>query len=210
MEHAKTPSSSVDDPNSEVVICHEDIPQCSDDDDVATLNSHAIVLLTQFKKKGQQSDLDNAIALYEQALEACPAPHPERSTTLGGFATALWIRSEQKNQQKGLDGTLSQQALELQCSSYSNQSRFLSNLATALWTQSIQRGHQNDLDDSISLYRQALKLCHLAQADRSTFLNNLAYALETQFKQGGQQNDLDESISLRRQALELCPSPHPD
>jgi hypothetical protein len=159
-DYTKTLSGSMDDLNSEVVISHEEIPLC---DDVATLNGHAIMLLTKFEKEGQQSDLDNAIALYEQALEACPAPHPERSTTLSGFATALWTRYKQESQQKSLDDTVSLQgqALELQCSSYSNQSRFFSNLATALWTQFIQKGHQNDLDDSISLCRQALKLCPL-------------------------------------------------
>ena len=53
-EHAKATSASVDDWTQ---IFHKEIPQHSDKDAVATLKSHATILLTRFQKEGQYREM---------------------------------------------------------------------------------------------------------------------------------------------------------
>jgi len=111
-EHAKALSSTADDLNTEIVILHEEIPQRSDGDVVATLNGRASVLLaqfdevgqrsqslnnlaialqTRFEQGGQQNDLDDSISMHRQALELRPLSHPDRSQSFNNLANALWI-----------------------------------------------------------------------------------------------------------------------
>jgi tetratricopeptide (TPR) repeat protein len=154
--------------------------------------------LTRFQQGGQQSDLNEAIFLYRQALKLRLPPHPNQSSSLNNLANALWAKFEQGGEQSDLDEAifLHRQALELFLPPHPSRSSSLNNLASALLTQFEQGGQQSDLNEAISLYRQALELPLPPHPNQSSSLHNLASALSTQFEQGGQQSDLDEAMSL--------------
>jgi len=152
----------------------------------------------QFEIEGQQHNLNDSISLHRQALELCPLPHPNQSTSLNNLAAALQIRFEKRGQQNDLsDGiSLHRQALELRPLSHPNQSSSLNNLAHALKIQFEQRGQQNDLDESILLHKKALELRPSPHPDQSASF----YAIGQVFilAHSSQDNDseyLDQAMS---------------
>ncbi|KAG0693350.1 CHAT domain-containing protein [Suillus ampliporus] len=175
-----------------------------------SLNNLATSLLTRFKERGVQSDLDKTIELHRAALQLRPPGHPDRSMSLNDLSTSLLTSFRQRGVQSNLDEAieLHRAALELRHTGHSRRSTCLNDLAESLLIRFEQRGVQSDLDEAIECYRDALALSPPGHSLRSTCLNNLALGLRTRFKHRGVQSDLDESIKLYRDALVLSPPGH--
>ncbi|THH12052.1 hypothetical protein EW146_g7830 [Bondarzewia mesenterica] len=203
-------SRSLDSLASALSIRFEQMGQLGDLEKANSLHvRHSSCFL--FNQTGQLSDLEEAISIHRQALELCPAPHPDRPRSLNNLAITLSARFEQTGRLGDLEEAISfhGQALELLPEPHPHRSTSLNNLAFALQTQFEQTGQLSDLQDAILFHRQALELRLAPHPDRSMSLNNLAGALQTRFKQTGQPCDLEVAISFLQQALDLRPAPHP-
>ncbi|MGW3692303.1 tetratricopeptide repeat protein, partial [Streptomyces sp. NPDC005149] len=68
---------------------------------------------TRFERTGALADLDRAIGLAQQAVEAAPSNHPDRAVLLNNLGSALRSRFERTGALADLDRAidLAQQAL---------------------------------------------------------------------------------------------------
>ncbi|KAG1804572.1 CHAT domain-containing protein [Suillus variegatus] len=151
----------------------------------------AVMLVTHFKRRGNDKDLDQAIALQTEELALCQVGDPGRSMSLNNLANQLSSRFEE--------------ALALRPVGHTDRSSSLNNLATQLSSHFDHRGSDENLDQGIALHREALALCPVGHTNRSVSLNNLATQLSSRFEHQGNDEDLDQGIALHREALALRP-----
>jgi CHAT domain-containing protein/tetratricopeptide (TPR) repeat protein len=165
-------------------------------------------LYTRFEHRGNDEDLDEAIALHREWL----ALHPDRSSSLSNLANQLSIRFDHRGNVEDLEEaiTLDREALALRPADHPDRSSSLNHLAVRLSTRFDHKGNDEDLDEAIALDREALALRPADHPDRSSSLNHLAVRLSTRFDHKGNDEDLDEAIALYREVLALCPVDHPD
>lgn len=159
------------------------------------------------------SNLDDAIAYYQNALELYPPDHPDRSVCLFNIATSLSFRFQQQKEITDIEMSISlhRMTLDLLPSNHPDYSSTLHNLAASLQTkyEHQEQSMLSDVDEAILLGRQALNLRPPGHVYRSVTLNNLAISLQTRFKEQGVASDIDEAIEFGRVALELRSPSHP-
>ncbi|KIJ95338.1 hypothetical protein K443DRAFT_330790 [Laccaria amethystina LaAM-08-1] len=175
------------------------------------MNVAAAVWL-RFSRLGKNTDADEAIIYYREALTLIPLDHPRRPSFLSGFAAAVHARFTQFEEMEDLEEvvTLSQQALSLHPPDHPERPIYLYNLATAVHTRFRQLGRMKDLERAITHFREALTLRPPGDPHRSHSLDGLAKAIWDRFNQQGRMEDLEEALTLHREALALRPHGHPD
>ncbi|KAG1787124.1 CHAT domain-containing protein [Suillus plorans] len=160
------------------------------------LGNLSLMLATRFQRRGNDEDLDQAIALNREVLALHPVGHTDRYMSLSNLA--------HRGNDEDLDEAiaLQREALALCQVGHTDRSGLLNNLA--------HRGNDEDLDQTIALHREALALHPVGHTYRSGSLNNLALQLSSHFKHRGNDEDLDQAIALHREALALRPVGHID
>ena len=118
-----------------------------------SLNNLANALLTRFRKRGQQNDLDDAISRFKQALDLRPPPHPSRSLSLTHLAFALSARFAEGGQHLDLDEAMSTYRTATQYL-YQPPSRLLD--TAKKWIQDAKRNEHISVSDAYDAALQAL------------------------------------------------------
>ncbi|KAL4064706.1 CHAT domain-containing protein [Scleroderma yunnanense] len=167
-----------------------------------------------FWEQNVLSNLDDAIAYYQNAFELYPPDHPDRLVCLYNIATSIGFRFQQQNEISDVEMSISlhRMALNLMPSDHHDHPSVLHNLAASLQTKYEHQDEQrvaSDVDEAILLGRQALDLRPPGHVYRSLTLNNLAISLQTRFKEQHAVSDIDEAIEFGRAALELRSLDHP-
>ncbi|KAG1842271.1 CHAT domain-containing protein [Suillus subalutaceus] len=177
-----------------------------------SLNSLAAQLSSHFEHRGNDRDLDQAIALHREALALRPVGHTNRSQSLNNLAIQLSYHFEHRGNDEDLDQAIAlhREALALCPVGHTDQFKSLNNLATPLSIHFEHRGNDADLDQAIALQREAMALRPVGHIGRSISLNNLANQLFFCFHHQGNDGDLDEVIALNRDVLDLRPVSHTD
>ncbi|KAJ6534899.1 hypothetical protein B0H19DRAFT_1080312 [Mycena capillaripes] len=197
-----------------------------------TLDKLASALHMRFKHSKNPKDINEAIGITEELLEA---HHADRDMDLINLARLLQVRLEHHavgdpdDIEKMI--VLLGEALALQDTPHPHRSMALNDLGAALHARFHVRGDLNDLEDAVKFHREALAIIHprsltqthkdpkdlddLIELSREELqltnqhpsrwksLENLAGELEVRFDQRKDANDLDESIELRKEALQL-------
>ncbi|KIM80690.1 hypothetical protein PILCRDRAFT_9495 [Piloderma croceum F 1598] len=139
-------------------------------------------------QRGGVKDLNEAIRLYQEALELQPDPSLERSNSLHNLAATHKTRFQWDLRFKALAPKWDPDSF-FPC------------------TQSAQYG---DLDRAAGLFRDALKLRVVPDYNRCTTLADLASVFLTDYSERGGLALLQEALALIREALTLKYAPHPD
>ena len=178
---------------------------------VAT-NSLADLLHTRFEEQGRISDLDEALALYREALELCLEGHRDRALFMDNIANCLHARAAQFGTLSDLDEalTLYRDTLKLLPQGHPDRALSLAGVGSCLYTRFVRLGTLSDLDEAISLHRDALQLRPEGHPDRVLSLGNIAICLHVRFSHRGALSDLDEALTLGREVLQFRPKGHPD
>jgi len=129
----------------------------------------------RFLRTGATADLDREITLFEQALRAAPADHPDRPLILSILGSALRIRFEHTGNTADLDRaiTFGEQAGTAAAPDDPARSRYLwylSNLGAALRTRFERSGNTADLDRAITVGEQAVAATALDDPARSRYV----------------------------------------
>lgn len=175
------------------------------------LDGLAGLLVIDFKRRGVQHLLDEAIALHREGLKL-PSSSSNKATFLSNLAIALRLRFKRSGQHYDIEEALllHNQSIELCHPPHPDRSVMLNNLANTLKVKFDHDGQQHNLDHAISLHEEALESQPSQNAHRSWDIGNLGNALLTRFERGGQHADLDKAVSLHREALRLQSPSHPD
>ncbi|KAG1848303.1 CHAT domain-containing protein [Suillus subalutaceus] len=177
-----------------------------------SLNNLATQLSSRFEHRGNDEDLDLALALQREVLALHPVSHTDRSKSLNNLAYGLSSHFEHRGNDEDLDQAiaLQREVLALRPVGHTNRSDSLNNLASELSTRFEHRGDDEDLDQAIALQREALALRPVGHTDRSSLLNNLGNHFSSRFEHRGNVKDLDQAIALQRETLALHPVGRPD
>ncbi|KAG1893661.1 uncharacterized protein F5891DRAFT_1131179 [Suillus fuscotomentosus] len=189
------------------------------------LNNLTNLLSSRFDHRGNDDDLDEAIALHREALVLCPIGHTHRSMSLNKLANRLSTRFQHQHNGEDLDQAISlyMEALALCLVGHTHRSMWLNNLhrgnnhdldkVIALHREALALflvRNNEDLDEAIALHREALALCPVGHTHRSMSLNNFMNQLSSRFDHQGNDKDLDQAIALDREVLALRPVGHTD
>jgi CHAT domain-containing protein/tetratricopeptide (TPR) repeat protein len=114
-----------------------------------------------------ESDLEAAIASYQQAMQLTLSDSPDRASRLNNLSTSLhnrYTRGGPRNGQRGAESDLEaaidswQQAVQLTPPDSPDRASILNNLGTGLRDRYAQSGQLADLEAAIVSYRQAIVL----------------------------------------------------
>ncbi|KAG2133517.1 hypothetical protein BD769DRAFT_1774633 [Suillus cothurnatus] len=189
------------------------------------LGNLSTMLSIRFERRGNDEDLDQAIAFHREALPLFPIGHTDRSSdalalrpvgridrslSLNNLASLLSSRFRHRGKDEDLDQAiaLNREALACVPVGHTDRSGSLNNLANRLSSRFEHRGNAEDLNHAIALEMEALDLRPVGHIDRFLSLNNLASLLSSRFRHRGKDEDLDQAIALSREALVLVPVGH--
>ena len=173
----------------------------------------AATLLERYQAEGQKADLDQAIELWQAALEECPSSIPLQITILHDLGNSLIARyalagvlSDLRNGIQFCEQALQQGRADLDESTLAI---YLNGLATGLISRYDAVGELDDLQRAISLYAEAMDRA-VPPSAMTTVLNNSADALLKRYHRLGQLTDLEQAIGNWQRLVEETPrsSPH--
>ena len=170
----------------------------------------ADTLLRRYWTFGQVADLEEAIRVYQQALEQTPQGSPNRPRHLNNLGTALKNRFNLRGQVGDLEEAIRVYQQALDQTPQGAPALLLSNLGNALMNRFNLRGQVADLEEAIKVHQQALEQTPQGSPDRPSLLNNLGTVLSDRFNLRGQVADLEKAIKVHQQALDETPQGSPD
>jgi tetratricopeptide (TPR) repeat protein len=137
----------------------------------ADANSRGLELFNNYERTGNLQLLQEAITLFQKAVDATPAGHAYRPAYLTNLGTALKARFERTGQQPDLEAVGATRA------GHPSRPGYLSNLANALGTRFRRTGRRADLDRIITLFREAIDGTPAGHPFRPRFQSDLDTAL---------------------------------
>jgi tetratricopeptide (TPR) repeat protein len=166
----------------------------------------------RFNHTGSTDDVNQAIAIYEKAIELTPDDHPKRPLRLCNFGNALVSSFERNGESReALDRAVLayEEAVSSTPVDHPSRPQFLTGLSIAL-----QEVHS--LTKSLSVLQQAIERNEQAVSstpdgpDRVIYLNNLGVSLMGRFEATTSRPDLDRAISTYEEAVALMPNDQPN
>ncbi|KAI6305690.1 hypothetical protein MCOR34_008448 [Pyricularia oryzae] len=163
------------------------------------------------------TDLDEAIALSDEAVKDIPESHPSRFTLLNNLGGQLGQRFSRagamEDSEKGI--AIARKIVKTMPETHPDRALQLSNLAVQLNLRSQQGdrdagANMENIKEAISRVREAVKATgsnHLAKPLR---LNALGVALGERYQHTGDIRDLEEAIAVTKEAREATPQDHPN
>ncbi|KZV68483.1 TPR-like protein [Peniophora sp. CONT] len=170
--------------------------------------SHICVFLCdRFTRIGELSDLNEAIAEGERAVELASDDDPDLFKYLNNLGRALQTRYDSSWKLDDLMSAIGAhtRALEVVPDSDPNKPELYANLGTAFYDRSQRTRTRGDLDSAISSYQRAVELTPDDQLNKVAHLSDLARALQNRFERLGDLDDLESSIKQIRYAIQVAP-----
>jgi tetratricopeptide (TPR) repeat protein len=161
----------------------------------------------QYHKTGQLSDLEQAIALFREAITRASGDSDTRAICLSNLSAVLLDRFERTGQLADLDEAviLGRQAVATVTRESGQRAPWLNHLGNALWMRFGRFGRLADLDEAVTAYREAVAAEAPSQQSRAKYLQNLSTALNDRFKRTGEMADLEEAVVVGREVVATRP-----
>ena len=171
---------------------------------LAALHSAGGVFWRRYWAGGRLDDLNRALELWQQAVEATPPDSPDLPMYLSNLGIGLSDRFRRTGQEADLDEAIRmfQQAVEATPPDSADYSGCLINLGTGLSDRFRRTGQEADLDEAIRMFQQAVEATPPDSPDLPMYLSNLGTGLSDRFRRTRQEADLDEAIRVYQQAVE--------
>ena len=184
----------------------------------ALLRTYANTLLKRFERTGRtaKGDIDNVIALKEEALRFTPETDPDMRVRLEGLGEAFQWRYESFQSTTDLISAktdlneairLKTAALNLTPEGQKNRPFYLNSLGTAIHRRFQLYGLLEDLNQEICLLRQAMSE---GPKNPGVCQTNLGSALRSRYEMTGNSEDLDQAIEFCSDAVKSVPAGHPN
>ena len=182
----------------------------TDTDQGSYLSNLGSALRLRFTLTGNIEDLDEAVRVGRQAVDATQVDDRNRATSLTSLGTSLRNRFEQNGEVSDLDEAVgvARQAMDAIPPDHPRRWLYLNNLGNALRTRFERFGRPEDLDEVVRVAGQTVNATPTGHPNRELTMNNLANALRAKAKRIGDAGDLDEAVRLYRQAVDVTPAGH--
>ncbi|KAK6827168.1 hypothetical protein PG987_010509 [Apiospora arundinis] len=190
------------------------IVQADEGDAARWLVNEGAMFGTRFDMTGKESDLHQAVALFQQAVDSITGDDyddEDRTGVYNNLSTILQRRYERFGSFEDLEAAIDnmQQALRYLPEESPDSSAVLySNLSNQLGLRYERTGEMGDLDEAIRVGRKVMELAPIDDPSRGTLIHGLGTRLRTRFRRTGNPNDLTEAVQIARKALEITPKGH--
>ena len=168
--------------------------------------------IRRYWRTGSIADLDKALALWQQAVEATPPDSPDRPMFLNNLGTGLRERYERTGRLEDLEAAIRvfREAVEATPPDSPNRPSRLTSLGNGLRARYERTGRLEDLEEAIRVFREAVEAAPPGSPNRPGFLNNLGGGLFRRYERTGRLEDLEEAIRVYREAVEATSPDSPD
>ncbi|KAG8918211.1 hypothetical protein FRC02_002545 [Tulasnella sp. 418] len=175
----------------------EDADESTIEDEFGELASLAHAKLNVYMQHGGSSRLNEAIELFEEAMDLQAIGHPAWLMTVDNFGHCLFLSYKQSGSLWHLQRAMwcHRKALTLRPLGDPERPSSLNNLAICTQARYEHLGSAEDLAEAIKCHKEALLLYPPGQTDRATTLTNL--------------EAFEDAIVYYREALALRPPGHP-
>ncbi|KAL8365101.1 hypothetical protein RB595_004089 [Gaeumannomyces hyphopodioides] len=166
----------------------------------------------RYSRTGAMADLEEAIRLGREAVDATPLDHPDRAKLLSNLGNRLGDRYSRTGAMADLEEAirLGREAVDATPLDHPGRAKLLSNLGNRLGDKYLRTGAMADLEEAIRVVRKAVDATPLDHPGRVGRLNNLGAHLRNRHSRTGAMADLEEAIRLDREAVDATPLDHPD
>ncbi|KUL81295.1 hypothetical protein ZTR_09390 [Talaromyces verruculosus] len=157
-------------------------------------------------------ELEEAIQVTRQAVEATPDDHPDRAGQLNNLGSHLGDRYSRTGAMADLEEAIevTRQAVETTPDDNPDRAMYSNNLGIRLSDRYSRTGSMADLEGAIKVTRQAVETTPDNHPNRAMYLNNLGIRLGNRYSRTGAMADLEEAIQVTRQAVDATPDNHPN
>ncbi|KAK4076847.1 hypothetical protein Purlil1_12555 [Purpureocillium lilacinum] len=158
------------------------------------------------------ADLEEAIRVVREAIDAAPIDHPNRAGRLNNLGVHLRVRYSRTGAMADLQEAIlvGREAIDATPPDHPSRAGHLTNLGSHLGNRYLRTGAMADLEEAIRVGRQAIVTAPLDHPHRAAMLNNLGNNLGSRYARTGAMADLDEAIRLGGEVIDATPSDHPD
>ncbi|KAG8940331.1 hypothetical protein FRC03_005595, partial [Tulasnella sp. 419] len=186
----------------------EDADESTIEDEFGELASLAHAKLNAYMQYGGSSRLNEAIELFEEAIDLQAIGHPAWLMTVDNFGHCLFLSYKQSGSLWHLQRAMwcHRKALTLRPLGDPERPSSLNNLAICTQARYEHLGSAEDLAEAIKCHKEALLLYPPGQTDRATTLTNLGLCLQNQYEQEGKLEVLEEAICYHKESLTLLRS----
>ncbi|RKK74919.1 hypothetical protein BFJ68_g17580 [Fusarium oxysporum] len=140
-------------------------------------------------------DLEDAIRVTREAVEATPKDSPDRAAVLNNLGNLLGNSYLRTRSMDDLEEAirLTREAVEVTPKNSPDRAIRLSNLGALLGNRHLRIGSMNDLEEAIRVAREAVDATPKDSPDLAIRLNNLGNVLSNRHSRTGSMNDLEEA-----------------
>ncbi|KAI3571794.1 CHAT domain-containing protein [Fusarium oxysporum f. sp. albedinis] len=158
------------------------------------------------------ADLEEAIRLTREAIDATPLDHPDRAWRLNNLGLRLNDRYSRIGTMADLEEAIrvGREAIKATPLDHPDRAVWLNNLGIHISDRFSRTGAMADLEEAIRLTRKAIDAIPLDHPDRAGRLNNLGLRLGDRYSRIGATADLEEAIRVTREAIDSTPLDRPD
>jgi tetratricopeptide (TPR) repeat protein len=181
-------------------------------DRVLYLADLGVLLRRRFGVTESADDLDRAIDISGQAVDATPLGHPNRGAMLTNLCVVRRIRFNSVGRSADLDGAINAARAALATTPAEQATRFplLSDLGDLLRVRFERVREPADLDAAVEYCREAIDAAPPDAPGLKATLNNLGVALRIRFSYYGRSDDLDEAVAVSERAVARADDADPD
>ena len=176
------------------------------------MNNAAGILMHRYKARGAVDDLNRALNLWEEAVNATSLNSPDLPDYLNNLGYGLLARFKRVGQDVDLEKAIRvlRQAVQATPPESPALPDYLNNLGNALRVSYARTGREADLEEAMTVYQQAVQATPPNSLDLSSHLNNLGTAWNDRYDRTGREADLEEAIRLYRESLQATRSESSD
>ncbi|KAL8299200.1 hypothetical protein RB593_009192 [Gaeumannomyces tritici] len=157
------------------------------------------------------ADLEEAIRVGREAVDATPLDHPNRAGRLNNLGNHFGDRYSRTGTMADLEEAirLGREAVDATPLDHSDRAAIQNNLGVRLSNRYSRTGTMADLEEAIRLNREAVDATLLNYPDRARWLNNFGNYFGDRYFRAGAMADLEEAIRFGRKAVDATPLDHP-
>jgi tetratricopeptide (TPR) repeat protein len=179
--------------------------------DTEVLSALAMVWAVRGGSRGRTSDLDAAVAAFDEVLTATPPNHPGWASRASNLAGALLTRFDRGARLIDLNRAIDvlRRLVDAIPPQDPRLSAFQHNLGSALARRHAHLRSSVDIADALMAHRAAIEGVPATAATRPDFLCGLATAYLQRFEERRDLSDADRAVRLLREGLDDLPHGHP-
>ena len=169
------------------------------------LNNLGNGLRDRYARTGQLADLEEAIRVFQQAVQRTPPDSPDLPSLLNGLGNGLSDRYARTAQLADLEEAIRvfRQAVQRTPPDSPSLPMYLSNLGNGLRAHYARTGQLADLEEAIRVFQQAVQRTPPDSPNLPSLLNSLGNGLRDRHARTGELADLEEAIRVYRSACQM-------